>query len=63
MFSFELFFFFLVFFLAELFLKVRSKYLFFSTSGKGYRSSVIECLGKLVLPIAYLVFVELDVSV
>lgn len=38
-------------------------YIFFSTSGKGYRSSVIECSGQLLLSTAYLVFVELDVSV
>lgn len=62
MFSFEFVLFSL--FLAELFFLIRSKYIyFFFTSGKGYRSSVIECSGKLLLPTAYLVFVELDVSV
>lgn len=58
MFSFE---FFLSLFLAELVLKIRSKYVSFFSSSKGYRSSVIECSGKLLLPTAYLVFVELDV--
>lgn len=61
MFSFE--FVFLSLFLAELFLKIRSKCIFFCTSGKSYRSSVIECSGKPLLPTAYLVFAELDVPV
>lgn len=61
MFSFELVF--LSLFSAELFLKIRSKCIFFCTSGKGYRTSVIEYSGKPLLPAAYLVFAELDVPV